>query len=82
MRGLPADGVRRVPLLQRHEEVRRAGTNEAVLHHEAVHRCEYKLSSVHEVSSAVLLADMRRFTNLLDNNKKNLNIFAKTKKKI
>lgn len=38
VRGLPAHRVRRVPLLQGHEEVRRAGTHEAVVHHEAVRR--------------------------------------------
>lgn len=38
VRGVPADRVRRVPLLQRHEKVWWAGSHEAVLHHEAVHR--------------------------------------------
>lgn len=41
MRGLPADGVRGVPLLQGHEEVWRPRAHEAELHHAAVHRCEY-----------------------------------------
>lgn len=40
VRGLPADGVRRVPLLQGHEEVRGPRADEAELHHEAVHRGE------------------------------------------
>lgn len=40
VRGVPADRVRRVPLLQGHEEVRGARQDEAVLHHEAVHRCK------------------------------------------
>lgn len=38
VRGVSADRVRRVPLLQGHEEVRGARQDEAVLHHEAVHR--------------------------------------------
>lgn len=37
VRGLPADGVRRVPLLQGHEEVRGPRADEAELHHAAVH---------------------------------------------
>lgn len=40
VRGLPADGVWRVPLLQGHEEVRRSRAHEAELHHAAVHRGE------------------------------------------
>lgn len=41
VRGLPADGVRRVPLLQRHEEVWGPWAHEAELHHAAVHCSEY-----------------------------------------
>lgn len=40
VRGLPADRVRRVPLLQGHEEVRRPRADEAELHHAPVHRGE------------------------------------------
>lgn len=40
VRGLPADRVRRVPLLQGHEEVRGPRAHEAELHHAAVHRGE------------------------------------------
>lgn len=40
VRGVPANRVRRVPLLQGHEEVRGARQDEAVLHHEAVHSCK------------------------------------------
>lgn len=40
VRGLPADGVWRVPLLQGHEEVWRSWAHEAELHHAAVHRGE------------------------------------------
>lgn len=40
VRGVSADRVRRVPLLQGHEEVRGAWQDEAVLHHEAVHSCK------------------------------------------
>lgn len=47
VRGVSADRVRRVPLLQGHEEVRGARQDEAVLHHEAVHRrkCAWACSS-------------------------------------
>ncbi|VCX32179.1 unnamed protein product, partial [Gulo gulo] len=38
VRGLPADRVRRVPLLQGHEEVRGPWADEAELYHAAVHR--------------------------------------------
>lgn len=41
VRGLPADRVRRVPLLQGHEEVRGPRADEAELHHAAVHRGEW-----------------------------------------
>lgn len=41
VRGLPADRVRRVPLLQGHEEVRRPRADEAELYHAAVHRGEW-----------------------------------------
>lgn len=40
VRGLPADGVRRVSLLQGHEEIWRPRAHEAELHHAAVHRGE------------------------------------------
>lgn len=38
VRGVSADRVRRVSLLQGHEEVRRAWQDETVLHYEAVYR--------------------------------------------
>lgn len=38
MRSVPPERVWRVSLLQGHEEVRRAGANEAVLHYETMHR--------------------------------------------
>lgn len=38
VRGVPADRVRRVSLLQRHEEVWGAWQDETVLHYEAVYR--------------------------------------------
>lgn len=41
VRGLPADRVRRVPLLQGHEEVRGPRADEAELHHAAVHCGEW-----------------------------------------
>lgn len=40
VRGLPADRVWRVPLLQGHEEVWGPWADEAELHHAAVHRGE------------------------------------------
>lgn len=43
VRGLPADRVRGVPLLQGHEEVRGPRADEAELHHAAVHRGEWAL---------------------------------------